>query len=103
MVHPKLNENCRRAGLRLRRFKCLLQPLISKRGIRTAIICCFILGALANSQPAVAQILELKKEGFLEDDAQLPWVLEADEFTHDQQLNQYMARGNVQILSLIHI
>jgi LPS-assembly protein len=97
MVHPKLNENCRRAGLRLRRFKCLLQPLISKRGIQTAFLCCFILGALANSQPAVAQILELKKEGFLEDDAQLPWVLEADELTHDQQLNQYMAHGNVQI------
>lgn len=97
MVHPKLNENCRRAGLRLRRFKCLLQPLISKRGIRTAFLCCFILGVLVNSPPAVAQILELKKERILGDDAQLPWVLEADEFTYDQQLNQYIAHGNVQI------
>jgi LPS-assembly protein len=97
MVHPKLNENCRRAGLRLRRFKCLLQPLISKRGIQTAFFCCFILGVLVNSQPGVAQILEFKKERILGDDAQLPWVLEADEFTYIQQLNQYIARGNVQI------
>jgi LPS-assembly protein len=97
MVHPKLNENCRRAGLRLRRFKRLLQLLISKRGIQTAFLGCFILGALANSHPAAAQILELKKEGFLEDDAPLPWVLETDELTYDQQLNQYIARGNAQI------
>ena len=97
MVHPRLNENCRRAGLRLRRFKRLLQVLISKRGIRTAFLGCFILGAIANSHPAVAQILELKKDRILEDDAQLPWVLEADELTYDQQLDQYMARGNVQI------
>ncbi len=83
--------------MRLRRFKCLLQPLISKRGIRTAFLCCFILGVLVNSPPAVAQILELKKERILGDDAQLPWVLEADEFTYDQQLNQYIAHGNVQI------
>ena len=79
MVHPKLNEHCRRAGLRLRRFKRLLQLLILKRGIRTAFLGCFILGALAISHPAVAQFLELKKEGFLEDGARLPWVLEADE------------------------
>jgi LPS-assembly protein len=97
MVHPKLNENCRRAGLRLRRFKRLLQLLITKRGIQTAFLGCFILGALANSHPAAAQILELKKEGFLEDDAPLPWVLETDELTYDQQLNQYIARGNAQI------
>jgi len=97
MVHPKLNENCRRAGLRLRRFKRLLQVLISKRGLRTAILGWFILGAIVNSHPAVAQFLELKKDGILEDDAQLPWVLEADELTYDQQLNQYMAHGNVQI------
>jgi LPS-assembly protein len=97
MVHPKLNDNCRRAGLRLRRFKRLLQVLISKRGIRTAFLGFFILGAIANSHPADAQILELKKDRILEDDAQLPWVLEADELTYDQQLNQYMARGNAQI------
>jgi LPS-assembly protein len=97
MVHPKLNENGRRAGLRLKRFKRLHQLLISKRGILTAFLGCFILGALASSHPAVAQILELKKERILEDGARLPWVLEADELTYDQQLNQYMARGNVQI------
>ena len=83
--------------MRLRRFKCLLQPLISKRSIRTAFLCCFLLGALANSHPAAAQILELKKEGILEDDAHLPWVLEADALTYDQQKDQYIAHGNVEI------
>jgi len=97
MVHPKLNENCRRAVLRLRRFKHLHQLLISKRSILTAFLGCFILGALASPHPAVAQILELKKELLLEDDTGLPWVLEADELTYDQQLDQYIARGNVQI------
>ena len=97
MVHPKLNENCRGASLRLRRFKRLRQLLISIKGIRTVLLGCFILGALAIPHPAVSQILELEKEGFLEQDAQLPWVLEADELTYDQQLNQYNARGNVQI------
>jgi LPS-assembly protein len=97
MVHPRLNENCRRAGLRLRRFKRLLQLLISKRGIRTAFLTCFILGVLAISHPAGAQILELKKERILEDDAGLPWVLEADELTGDRKLDQYIARGNVQL------
>jgi LPS-assembly protein len=56
-----------------------------------------IWGALADSNPAVAQSLELQKEGILKDDARLPWVLEADELTYDHQLNQYIARGNVQI------
>jgi LPS-assembly protein len=97
MVHPELNGNCRRAGLRQIRFKRLLQILISKRSIRTAFLGCFILGALANSYPAGAQASELKKERILEDNAELPWVLEADELTYDQQLDQYIARGNVQI------
>jgi LPS-assembly protein len=97
MVHPKLNENCRRAVLQLRRFKRLLQLLISKRRIRTAFLGCLILGVMANSHPAAAQMLKLEKESFLEDDARLPWVLEADELTYDQQLNQYIARGNAQI------
>jgi LPS-assembly protein len=83
--------------LRQRRFKRLLQILISKRGIRTAFLGCFILGALANSHPAGAQALELKKESFLKDNTRLPWVLEADELAYDQQLDQYVARGNVQI------
>jgi LPS-assembly protein len=97
MVHPHLNEQCRRAGLRRRRFKRLFQLLISKRGIQTAFLGCFILGAMANSHPAAAQILKLEKESFLEDEVQLPWVLEADELTYDQQLNLYIARGNVQL------
>ena len=97
MVHPKFNENCRRAGLQLRRFERLLQVLISKRGIRTAFLGCFILGALAHSHPAAAQFLKLKKESILEDEAQLPWMLKADELTYDQQIDQYIARGNVEI------
>ena len=97
MVNPGLHGNCRRAGLQRRRFKRLLQILISKRCIRTAFLGCFVLGALANSHPAGAQISKLKKESILEDTAQLPWVLEADELTYDQQLDEYIARGNVQI------
>jgi LPS-assembly protein len=97
MVHPRLNEQCRRAGLRLRRFKRPLQFLTSKRGIQAAFLGCFILGAMANSHPAAAQMSKLEEESFLEDNAQLPWVLEADELTYDQQLNQYIARGNVQL------
>ena len=97
MVHPKLNENCRGASLGLRRFKRLLQLLILMRSIRTAFLGCFMLGALAIPHPAVAQILELEKEGFLGEEAQLPWVLDADVLTYDQQLDQYAASGNVQI------
>ena len=97
MVHPKLNENCSRASLRLRRFKRLRQLLISMKGIRTAFLGCFILTALAILHPAVAQMLELEKEGFLGEDPQLPWVLDADVLTYDQQLDQYAASGNVQI------
>ncbi|MGD9079138.1 MAG: putative LPS assembly protein LptD, partial [Desulfobacterales bacterium] len=97
MVLPKLNENCRGASLGLRRFKRLLQLLILMRSIRTAFLGCFMLGALAIPHPAVAQILELEKEGFLGEEAQLPWVLDADVLTYDQQLDQYAASGNVQI------
>ncbi|MEJ2220315.1 MAG: LPS assembly protein LptD [Desulfobacterales bacterium] len=83
--------------MRLRRFKRLLQLLISKRGIRTVFLGCFIWGAMANLHPAAAQMSKLEKDSFLEDAPRLPWVLEADELTYDQQLDQYMARGNVQI------
>ncbi len=83
--------------MQLRRFKRLFQLLISKRSRRTVFLGCLILGALADSHPAGAQSLELQKEGILKDDARLPWVLEADELTYDHQLDQYIARGNVQI------
>ncbi len=81
----------------MRRFKRLQQLLISKRGICAAFLGCFILGALAGPHPAAAQLLELKKEHLLEDGAGTAWVLEADALTYDQPLNQYIARGNVQI------
>ncbi|MGD8472307.1 MAG: hypothetical protein PVJ82_12995, partial [Desulfobacteraceae bacterium] len=83
--------------MRQRRFKDLLQILISKRRIQTAFLGFFVLGSLVNIHPADAQISELKKERFLEDNARLPWVLEADELAYDQQLDQYIARGNVRI------
>jgi LPS-assembly protein len=67
------------------------------RGIRTAFLGCFILGALAMPPPAGAQMLDLEKEGLLGQDAQLPWELDADVLTYDQQLDQYAASGNVQI------
>jgi LPS-assembly protein len=97
MVNSGLHGNCRRAGLQRRRFKGLFQILISKRCIRTAFLGCFILVALANPHPASAQISELKKESILDDTAQLPWVLEADELAYDQKLDEYIARGDVQI------
>ena len=97
MVNSGLHGNCRRAGLQRRRFKRLFQILISNQCIRTAFLGCFILVALANSHPAGAQISKLKKESFSEDTAQLPWVLEADELAYDQTLDEYIARGNVQI------
>jgi lipopolysaccharide assembly outer membrane protein LptD (OstA) len=99
MFHTRFNENCRGAVIRSRRLKRLQQLLIFKRGIWPAFLGCFILGVLAGPNPAVAQILELKKEHLLEDDAGTAWVLEADELTYDHQLNQYIARGNVQIFT----
>lgn len=84
--------------MRQRRFKSLLQILTSKRGMRKAFFGCLILGSLANLHPAVAQNLEQEKEGILKDDTRLPWVLEAEELTYDRQLDQYIARGNVQIV-----
>jgi LPS-assembly protein len=52
---------------------------------------------MANLHPAAAQMSKLEKDSFLEDAPRLPWVLEADELAYDQQLDQYIARGNVQI------
>jgi LPS-assembly protein len=99
MVETRLNEHCRRAVLRLRRLKRLQQLLISKRGVWSAFFACFILGALSGTLPAFAQILDLNKEHLWEDEAGTGWVLEADELTYDDQSNQYIARGNVQIFS----
>jgi LPS-assembly protein len=59
----------------------------------TAVIGCLIWACIFGPQPVPAQT----PERILEDDSQLPWELQADEVTFDQQLNQYIARGNVQI------
>ncbi len=83
--------------MRLRRLKRLQKLLILKRGIWPALLGCFIWGVMAGPHSAAAQILELKKEQLLDDGAGAAWVLEADEVTYDQQLDQYTARGNVQI------
>ncbi|MGD8652893.1 MAG: LPS assembly protein LptD [Desulfobacterales bacterium] len=63
----------------------------------TAVLGCLIWACIFGPQPVPAQILKLTPERISEDDSQLPWELQADEVTFDQQLNQYIARGNVQI------
>lgn len=83
--------------MRLRRLKRLQQLIILRGDIWTAFWGCFISVVLACPQPAAAQTLDLKKEHLLEDDGGTAWVLEADELTYDRQLDQYIARGNVQI------
>ncbi len=69
----------------------------SKRCWLTIFVGCIIWACIAGPHPVPAQILNLEKDQLLEDDSRLPWVLEADEVTYDQQLDQYVARGNVQI------
>jgi len=55
------------------------------------------LAVLADPLRAAAQILDLNKKHLMEDDTGLPWVLEADELTYDPQMDEYIARGNVQL------
>ncbi len=55
------------------------------------------LTCIAGPQPLPAQILKLEPDQVLKDDSRQPWELHADEVAYDQQLDQYVARGNVQI------
>ncbi|MBT8331216.1 MAG: LPS export ABC transporter periplasmic protein LptC, partial [Deltaproteobacteria bacterium] len=70
---------------------------IFKKRFLTAFIGCMFLACIAGPQPLPAQILILKPDQVLEDDSRQPWELHADEVAYDQQLDQYVARGNVQI------
>jgi LPS-assembly protein len=97
MVHLNSKEKCRGPVFELRRLKRLHAILFSKKGCMTAVIGCILWTCILAAHPVPAQILELTPERILEDDNQLPWELQADEVTFDQQLNQYIASGNVQI------
>ena len=68
-----------------------------KRRFLTAFIGCLLLACIAGPQPLPAQIFKLESDKVLKGDSQLPWELHADEVTYDQQLDQYVARGSVQI------
>ncbi|MGD9051697.1 MAG: LPS assembly protein LptD [Desulfobacterales bacterium] len=56
-----------------------------------------LFACIAGPLPLPAQILQLEPDQVLKDDSQQPWELHADEVAYDQQLDQYVARGNVQI------
>lgn len=83
--------------MRLKGLERQQQMLILKTGIWPALLCCFIMGLLAGPYPVAAQILELKKESLFEDNTGTAWELEADELIYDHQLDEYIARGDVQI------
>jgi LPS-assembly protein len=97
MVQPIPHDRCKKAAFRLKEFKGLHPGPISKSCLLAAILGCCLLSVLTSPRPTAAQIIELKKDEILKDDAQQPWVLESDELNHDQQLDRYVARGNVQL------
>jgi LPS-assembly protein len=68
-----------------------------KRRFLTVFTGCMLLACIAGPQPLPAQIFKLESDKVLKGDSQLPWELHADEVTYDQQLDQYVARGSVQI------
>jgi LPS-assembly protein len=94
MVQLILHEKCKRADFRLKGFKRLHQAPISKSCLLAALLGCCLLALLTSPHPTAAQITELK---ILKGDAQQPWVLESDQLSYDQQLDRYVARGNVQL------
>ena len=71
--------------------------LFSKRRLLTAFIGSMLLACIAGPQPLSAQIFKLGPDQVYKDDSGQPWELHADEVAYDQQLDQYVARGNVQI------
>ena len=68
-----------------------------KRRFLTAFIGCMLLACITGPRPLPAQIFKLEPDQVLKDDSRQPWELHADEVTYDQQLDRYVARGNVQI------
>ena len=97
MVQPILHEKCKKAAFRLKEFKLLHQGSILKSCLVAAFLGCCLLAILTSPQPTAAQITELKKDKILEGDSQQPWLLESDELNYDEQLDRYIARGNVQL------
>ena len=97
MVQPILHEKCKKAAFRLKEFKLLHQGPILKSCLVAAFLGCCLLAILTSPQPTAAQITELKKDKILEGDSQQPWLLESDELNYDEQLDRYIARGNVQL------
>ena len=75
------------------------QALILKSCLLAALLGCCLLGMLTGPQRATAEMTDLKKDEILKGDARQPWVLESDELNYDQQLDRYVARGNVQLSS----
>ncbi|MDX1707290.1 MAG: LPS assembly protein LptD [Desulfobacterales bacterium] len=69
----------------------------SKRRYLSAFIGCMILAGIVGPLPAAAQVFKLEPDQILEDNRRLPWELHAEEVAYDQQLDRYVARGNVQI------
>ncbi|MGD9055276.1 MAG: LPS assembly protein LptD [Desulfobacterales bacterium] len=63
----------------------------------TAFVGCMLFACIAGPQSLPAQIFNLDSDQVLKDDSRQPWELHADEVAYDQQLDQYVARGNVQI------
>ena len=97
MVQPLLDEKRSKAALQLKEFKRLHQTLIQKNCLLAALLGCCLLVVLTGPHAASAQMTELKKDEILKGAAGQPWVLEADEFSYDQQLDRYVARGNAQL------
>lgn len=97
MVYLKSLEKCGGPVFQLKRLKRLHPIIFSKRSCLTAFIGCIILACIAAPHPVPAQILKLEPDQVLKDDSRLPWELQADEVAYDQLLDQYVARGNVQI------
>jgi LPS-assembly protein len=80
-----------------RRFNHLHPIFFLKRRFLKAIIGCVFFTWIAGPQPLPAQILKLEPNQVLKDNSRQPWELHADEVAYDQQLDRYVARGNVQI------
>lgn len=97
MFQPMPKEKYKQANSGSRRFKTLHRILISKRFIPTAFFAAMALAVLTSPDQIMAQISDLKTDRMLEDEAQQPWVLEADQVAYDRRLDQYTARGNVKI------
>ena len=63
----------------------------------TALIAFLFCTYLAGLQPVSAEIINLEPRQILEDKDRQPWELEAGEVAYDRQLDQFIARDNVQI------